>query len=104
MSFDSDVHIWIVTCVEDADVAWIIADESGDHEDDQGEEPAWFQGHHWQDEDQPSYHSIDHGNHGHRPWKTMIFFFAHLKNIISVNTEKELFKNEGGYIKKGEGD
>lgn len=45
MSLDCYVHIWVISCVEYTDVAWVITDESGDQEYDESEEPSWLKCH-----------------------------------------------------------
>ena len=63
---DGLVEIGLVTGVIDAEIAGVVADKSGDDNDDEGEQPTCFKGHDWQNEYETSNHAIDDAEDGHR--------------------------------------
>lgn len=56
-------------------MAWVVADETSDEDDDKGEQPPRFQSHNGQQQDQSSDHAVDDAEYGHNAWDVLAFLF-----------------------------
>lgn len=77
---DGFVKISLLASVIDAKVARVVADKSGDDDDEESESPSGFKGHNWEYEDQSSDHAIDNTENGHGS-RDVLTFFGHRKAI-----------------------
>ena len=88
---DRFIEISFLTCVVDAKVATIVADESGDDDDEKSEGPAGLKSHNWKDKYESSDHAIDNAEDSHGS-RYVLTFFCHRKAI------EDLKYMEGGVL------
>jgi len=80
------IQIRLISQVDEAEIAGVVAETAGDKDDDEADGPTGSKCKYWQKQDESSDHPVDHPDDGHLRTQLLILMLGH----IAINIDGKL--------------